>query len=159
MKVKLASILIGILALVVAVAAGAQKKKEVAHIKAGLVFNEKVYLLEPNIDVALMTTEDQREPLLQAYEQTLGVPTLEELQQKAAGLKLNPNDPEAAAASERLKTEMLRAREDMRRRVDLILSDEQKATIRKVNQAVEQAIPNALTQDQRNALAAVPVKK
>lgn len=134
-------------------------RRSTPQLPPGLFFAPSVYQLQPAIDAALTLTEDQKTALLEAYQQTLATPALVELRQKLRGVRGNPNDPELAAAAEKLKTEEPKAREEMVRRAGAILNDAQKATIRKVNEAVERAIPGALTPEQKAALEAAQTRR
>jgi hypothetical protein len=158
MRTRLMLAALGCLAIMVGSAALAGRQAA-PQLPPGLFFAPNVYQLQPAMDVVLTLTEDQKRPLLAAYKQTLAAPALVELCQKAGGARGNPDNPELAAAAEKLKTEEGKAREEMARRAGAILNDTQKATIRKVNEAVANAIPAALTPEQKEALAAVRTRR
>ena len=154
----LLGMLVGIMGLI-GVSQALAQKKEAQEVPSRLLFAEKAYLLQPHIDVVRLMTDDQKTALLEAHSQTLGAPALNELREKALRIKQDPNNPENIAALEKLETELDRARDEMRRRAGQVLNNEQQATLRAVNEAVETAIPKVLNQDQKNALSAIPTKK
>jgi hypothetical protein len=144
------------LALAVACSAGlayGQEKKGKG--KAGQrlgVFSPTVYAVEPNIDAVLMLTDEQKEKVDKAIQETVKAPALLELQPK----KGDPVDKEKQA---KFKEEMAKAKAELKKRTDEILTTDQKATIQKIDAAIQSALDNALTKEQKEKLAGLKKPK
>lgn len=149
-----AKILIGLTLATLAcvpIAALGQEKKGKAFPRIN-VFSPMVYGVEPNIEVILNYTDEQKEKLGKAFQETMLTPALVALQPK----KGEPLDKDKVA---KFKEEATKAQAEFKKRVDEILTAEQKATIQKVDDALKNALANALTPEQKEKLESVKKPK
>jgi len=99
------------------------------------------YALErtfPGVTAAFLFTDDQKNALNEAYEQTVGSP---DVRSKGASLKNNPAATDADR--EALHRQVEDARAELQKRVDKILMPEQKALIPKIQDAATEAFREA----------------
>lgn len=135
-----------------AITAAAQKPAKAAATPRLNVFNPTVYAIEPNIEVVLNFTDEQKQKLAKAFQETVRSPAIAELR---------PKKGEAVdkAKQAKLKEEMAKAQAELAKQVAGILTSEQKATVQKVNDSVKQALNSALTSEQKEKLASVKKPK
>jgi len=88
----------------------------------------------PGITAAFMFSEEQKTALNEVYQQTVGSP---EVRAKASSLKNNPAATDADR--ETVQRQMEDARAELQKRVDKILTPEQKALIPKIQNAATEA--------------------
>src|SRR5262249_13614436 len=116
----------------------AQKPGKAAATSRLNVFSPTVYAVEPNIEVGLQLTEEQKQKIAKAVEETVQAPAVVELKPKKG-------EPADKAKQAKLKEEMAKAQAGFKKRVADILTPEQKATIQKVDEAMQQALDSVLT--------------
>jgi len=92
----------------------------------------------PGIVAAFMFTEDQKAALNEAYQQTVGSP---EMRANGASLKNNPAATDADR--EAVQRQVEDARAELQKRVDKILTPEQKALIPRIEDAAMEALREA----------------
>lgn len=109
------------------------------------VFSPMAYAVEPNIEAILAFTDDQRDKLGKAIQETVKAPALAELLPKKG-------EPADKAKSAKAKEEMQKAQAELKKRVGEILTPEQKATIQKVDDALQHALDGALSKEQKDKL-------
>ncbi len=134
--------------------APAQGKKGKGPGRLG-VFAASIYTVEPNIEVVLGLTDDQREKYSKAVQETILAPALAELAPKKG-------QPKDKAKLKQFQQESAKARAELKKRTEEILTAEQKATVQKVNAAFASALDSALTKEQKDKLASLkqqPKKK
>jgi hypothetical protein len=88
----------------------------------------------PGVVAALMLSDDQKKALNEVYQQTVASPQLRE---KGAALKGNAAATDADRQA--VRSEMETARNELGKKVDPILTPEQKELIKKIQAAAEQA--------------------
>lgn len=140
------------------------------------VFAGQVYGVEPDIEAALMLTDDQRTKIEAARKETVEAPALVELRKKAGDKRAT--DADRNAAREQLKTEQPKAQAELKKRIDDILTADQKAFIQKVDDSYKATekdvrqqfneklkadfsakLAGALSQEQKDALAKAKAPK
>lgn len=109
------------------------------------VFSPTAYAVEPNIEVVLQLTDEQKQKVAKAVQETVQAPAIVELKPKK-GEKADK------AKQGKLKEEMTKAQAELKKRVADILTTEQKATIQKVDDTLKQALDTALTKEQKEKL-------
>lgn len=121
------------------------KKSKTAAVSRLNVFSPMAYAVEPNIEVILMLTDEQKEKIGKAVQETVQAPAVVELQ---------PKKGEAADKTklDKYKDEMQKAQAELKKRVDGILTAEQKATIQKVDDSLKNALDGALSKEQKEKL-------
>ena len=110
----------------------------------GMLFAPEVYGVERQIDVILNFSDEQKAKLSQAYTETLGAPALQELRTQG---RANP------AVGEQLRLETTKAETEFKKRAGVILTAEQTALIKKVDEAVKNVLNGVLTPEQKDLLA------
>ena len=120
----------------------------------GQLFAREVYALEPGIEVVLMLTEAQQTKLTEAVTSTIQSPTLAEL-----APKLKKGDAGAQEAFEKYNAARVKAEADLKELVQGILTAEQKATIKKIDDTVKGAVEGALSAEQKETLAKSRIKQ
>jgi hypothetical protein len=109
------------------------------------VFSPMVYAVEPNIDAVLLLTEEQQDKLHKAIEETIHAPAL---------LDLKPKKGEAPDKDKqaKFKEEMAKAKAELKKQAEAIITTDQKATIQKVDEAIKKALDGVLTKEQKDKL-------
>lgn len=127
----------------------AQEKKAKAPPLPRLnVFSPLAYAAEPNIEAVLLLTDEQKAKLNQAVQDTVRSSAVLALMPK----KGEPVDKDRQA---QFKQEVQKAQTELTKRAEEVLTPEQRATIRKVDDALKTALDGAITQEQKDRLAAL----
>ncbi len=92
----------------------------------------------PGLNAALLLSDEQREKLLAAREETL---SNEKLQKLGAGVKLNPNASDAEREAARKAND--EARNQFKTRVEAILTPEQRKLVERLNGIYDEALTAA----------------
>jgi hypothetical protein len=148
MKTKSILILAVVVAALGALPALAQKGKGGPF---GQIFAREVYALEPGIESVLMLTEEQKTKIAAALTATIQSPTL-------AALSPKKGDPDAEAAFAKYTAARMKAEAEYKELVLGIMTADQKATIKKIDAAVQGVVEGVLSAEQKDALAKTRVK-
>jgi hypothetical protein len=132
-------------------ALGQEKKPKGKGIPRLELFSQMVYAVEPNIEAVLMFSDEQKEKLDKAVSETVHAPALQELKPKKG-------EPADATKQAKFKEEMGKARGELKKRTDEILTTEQKATVQKIEDSLKKALDGVLTQEQKDKLQALKKK-
>lgn len=92
----------------------------------------------PGLNAALLLTDEQKEKVIAAREETL---SNEKLQKLGAGVKLNPNASDAEREAARKANE--EARDQFKSRVEAILTADQRKLVERLNAVFEESITAA----------------